>query len=74
MATALRAVDQLLKKVLAHGMLMILPKGTPMLEAKATKNWTRLDNVFCSANVEDLWWFVTLTHTSGGWGQTTSQS
>ena len=53
-AAALRAVDRLLEKVSAHGMLMILPKGIPMLEAKATKNWTRLDNVFCSANAEEL--------------------
>ena len=33
---------------------MILPKGIPMLEAKATKNWTRPDNVFCSPNTEEL--------------------
>ena len=37
-AAALWAADLLLKKVSVHGMLMILPKGTPMLEAKATKN------------------------------------
>ena len=54
MAAALWAADWLLKKVLAHGMLMILPKGTPTLEAKVTKNWTRLDNMFCSANAEEL--------------------
>ena len=38
MAATLQAVDQLLEKVSAHGMLMILLKDTPMLEAKATKN------------------------------------
>ena len=54
MAATLWAADWLLEKVSAHGMLMILPKGIPMLEAKATKNWTRLDNVFCSANAEEL--------------------
>ena len=33
---------------------MILPKGIPTLEAKATKNWTHPDYVFCSANAEEL--------------------
>ena len=36
-----------------YGMEMALPKGIPTLEAMATKNWTRLDNVFCSDNLGD---------------------
>ena len=54
MATAHRAADRLLEKVSAYPMLMILPKGTPTLEAKSTKNWTHLDNAFCSMNTEEL--------------------
>ena len=45
-AAAIRATDTLLEMVADHGMLMILPKDIPTLEAKATKNWTHPDNVF----------------------------
>jgi hypothetical protein len=34
-------------------MEMMLPKGLPTLEVMSTKNWTRPDNVFCSANLVD---------------------
>ena len=34
-------------------MYMALPKDIPTLEACATKNFTRVDNVFCSANLID---------------------
>ena len=54
MAAARRAAVRLLKKVLAYRMLMILPKGTPTLEAKSTKSLTCPDNVFCSVNAEEL--------------------
>ena len=53
-AAAIRATDTLLETVADHGMLMILPHDIPTLEAKATKNWTRPDNVFCSAGAEEL--------------------
>lgn len=37
----------LLELIADYGMLMALPKDTPTLEALATKNWTRPDNIFC---------------------------
>ena len=33
---------------------MALPKDIPTLEVMSTKNWTRPDNVFCSANAIDV--------------------
>ena len=40
-------------------MVMLLPKDIPTLESMATKNWTRPDNVFGSANLEDKVTFCT---------------
>ncbi|KIJ06408.1 hypothetical protein PAXINDRAFT_24238, partial [Paxillus involutus ATCC 200175] len=34
-------------------MVMALPKNMPTLEALATRNWTRPDNVFCSDNTTE---------------------
>ena len=31
---------------------MLLPKGIPTLQSMVTKNWTRVDNVFATNNVE----------------------
>ena len=50
-AAALREADKLLMLLADYGMEMALPKGIPTLEAMASKNWTRLDNVFCSDNL-----------------------
>ena len=36
-----------------YDMHMTLPKDIPTLEACATKNFTRVDNVFCSADLVD---------------------
>lgn len=36
-----------------YDMHMVLPKDIPTLEACATKNFTRVDNVFCSADLID---------------------
>src|SRR6266481_8466610 len=35
-------------------MSMILPKGIPTLQSMSTGNWTRVDNVFATPNVEQL--------------------
>ena len=51
MAVALREADKLIRMAADYDMEIILPKGIPMLEAMATKNWTRPDNVFCSSNM-----------------------
>ena len=53
-AGAIREAKVLLSVIADHDMVMALPKDIPMLEAMATKNWTRPDNVFCSANTESL--------------------
>lgn len=45
--------EPLLELITDYGMLMLLPKNTPMLEALATKNWTHLDNVFGTESLVD---------------------
>ena len=37
-----------------YDMVMLLPKDIPMLQSMATKNWTRVDNVFATHNTEHL--------------------
>ena len=34
-------------------MVILLLKGMPMMQSMATKNWTRVDNIFATANTED---------------------
>jgi Endonuclease-reverse transcriptase len=52
-AANLDAAQPLLNLLAAHNMKMALPKNIPMLEAMNTKNYTRPDNVFCSADLLD---------------------
>jgi hypothetical protein len=47
----LTAVELLLLLLAEYGMQQALPKDMPTLQALATKNWTRPDNVFCSENM-----------------------
>ena len=35
-------------------MVMLLPKNLPTMQSMSTKNWTRVDNVFAMANMEDI--------------------
>ena len=51
--TALEAAQPLLDLIGRHDMRMALPKDIPTLEACATKNFTRVDNIFCSADLLD---------------------
>ena len=37
-----------------YNMAMLLPKDIPTLQSMATKNWTRVDNIFATHNVECL--------------------
>jgi len=48
---ALTATQPLLDLLGIHHMKMALPRDTPTLESTATKNLTRVDNVFCSADM-----------------------
>ena len=73
-ASALEEATKLLVIVADHGMAMALPKGIPTLEAMATKNWTRLDNVFCSSNLEDKVIYCTMDPVFGGQELTMCQS
>jgi hypothetical protein len=49
----LAAMQPLLNLITRYGMKMALPKDIPTLEAMATKNYTQVDNVFCSADLLD---------------------
>ncbi|PPR07816.1 hypothetical protein CVT24_002896 [Panaeolus cyanescens] len=48
----LRAAQKLINNLTAFDMRMTLPKGIPTLEAMSTKNKTRVDNVFCSEELQ----------------------
>jgi len=48
---ALNATQLLLDLLGIHRMKMALPRDLATLESTATKNWTRVDNVFCSSNL-----------------------
>ena len=54
MARAIREAEVLLAMVADHNMFMALPKDITPLESMSTKNWTRPNNVFCSANTEGM--------------------
>jgi len=54
MVGAIREAEVLLSVIADHNMVMALLKDVPMLEAMATKNWTRPDKIFCLANMEAL--------------------
>ena len=51
--TALEAAQPLLDMISNYDMFMALAKDIPMLEACTTKNYTRVDNIFCSAELHD---------------------
>ena len=48
---ALEVAQLLLNMISNHNMLMALAKDIPMLEACLTKNYTRVDNIFCLAKL-----------------------
>ena len=48
------AVQPLIDLLEDYNMAMLLPKDIPMLQSMATKNWTRVDSVFATHNVECL--------------------
>jgi ribonuclease HI/exonuclease III len=50
---ALKEAQVLIDILTANNMKMALPAGIPTLCAHKTKNWTRVDNVFISARLED---------------------
>ena len=50
---ALEAAQPLLDLIDRYDMHMVLPKDIPTLEACATKNFTRVDNIFCSTELVD---------------------
>jgi hypothetical protein len=49
----LEAAEPLITLLAQHDMKMALPEGTPTLQALATGNLTRPDNVFCSRSLID---------------------
>jgi len=52
-AKALEDARQLVGLVADYDMVMPLPQGIPTLQSMVTGNWTRPDNVFCSAATSD---------------------
>ena len=52
-AQALEKSLKLITLVANHNMYMVLPKDIPTLESMSTKNWTQLDNIFCSTGLSD---------------------
>ena len=54
MASAMLAANELISYIAEFGLVMTLPKGIPTLQAMATKNWTRVDNVFMSEDLAGL--------------------
>jgi hypothetical protein len=53
-AAALEDAHKLIEILVDHDMTMTLPKDIPTLQAMATGNWTRPNNVFVSTNAEQL--------------------
>jgi ribonuclease HI/exonuclease III len=49
----IKAAQPLLDLIGIHEMKMALPEGIPTLQALATRNHTRVDNVFCSESLID---------------------
>jgi hypothetical protein len=53
-APDLRKAQPLIDLIADHSMFMPLPKDLPTLQALNTKNWTRVDNVFCTDHTAEL--------------------
>jgi len=51
---AQETAQQLIDLMATHNMQLALPKDLPMLQSSSTGNWTRLDNVFCTAHTIDV--------------------
>jgi exonuclease III len=50
-AANLRAAQPLLELLVLYDLVMVLPEGTPMLEANVTGNHTHPDNIFCISHL-----------------------
>lgn len=48
----IEAAERLIEMTDRYGMVMKLAKGIPTLQAKRTGNYTRVDNVWCSEEVQ----------------------
>jgi Endonuclease-reverse transcriptase len=52
-APATREAEELISLIADYNMVMTLPKRLPTLQSMSTKNWTRVDNVFCTDNIAE---------------------
>ena len=50
----LQMAQLLIELLVEYGMIMVLPKYTPTLEASSTKNWTCPDNIFCTEHMAEI--------------------
>jgi len=57
----MRDAEKLISSLADHNMVMGLPHCFPTVQSMSTKNWTGVDNVFCTDNVQDS---VTLCNTT----------
>ena len=72
MESASLAVQLLMSLLEDYNMVMILPKNILTLQSLAMGNWTRVDNVFTTANTEEL--VVVCDTDLGLWGPGTDHS
>src|SRR6266481_5733790 len=52
--SASSAVQLLISLLEDYNMIMLLPKNMPTLQSMSMGNWTRVDNVFATSNMEEL--------------------
>ena len=52
--TATAEAEKLIQALADYNMVMTLPKCLPTLQSMTTKNWTRVNNMFCTDNAIDL--------------------
>ena len=50
-AEATRDAEELILLLADYNMVMTLPKWLPTIQSMSTKNWTRVDNIFCTDNI-----------------------
>ena len=49
----LGGAEELISLLADYNMVMTLPKWLPTMQSMFTKNWTRVDNIFCTNNIAD---------------------
>jgi hypothetical protein len=53
-ASATREAEELISLIADYDMIMTLPKHFSTLQSMFTKNWTRVNKVFCMDNISEM--------------------